>query len=413
MEIATSPDGKWVSAGLVRDSGPLPLRAAPAAPRLLVQRQQPACLSAQGLHDRRLRQFASNPELKARSSRASRWLLSPASALSFSGLLASIALVRRRLLRSCGRLGTSSQPTRRPLHRARDRASGLLQPAASLPSRYQIDRDGPRRLSDAPRDPHPRPAARTDRRPARGGCSRSRRRHLADVPPHHLAPDLPALLSAYLVAFVLLLRRDHPRLLRQRPRDDVPALPLLPVAVPEPAAAGHRRRRGRVAVSMFVVLAAEIGRRIIERRLRSTSPAPPTRRPGTRQAAPRIGGPRPFPRRRVTSRARLESAVPPSSFIRCRRPARLVSRRGTVSACRGRRPRPDARQTGAALGRGIARAPRRSVLARAVPRPLIRASPPSTRPAVGTLTRSWSSVHDCLVADDLVHSRGRARSATR
>ena len=203
VDIATSRERHAAPEVWFVDSGRLPLRAAPAPADLLVQRQQPARLPAQRLHDRRLRAVRLQPRAEgvARHERQGGGALEPRRRHPRDARLHRARPAR--LLRPRGRLGPSPQPARRPVHRLGDRAPGLLQRGEPAP-RDQVDRDGPHRRLDPLRDPHPRPAARADRRAPRGGRSRPRRRRLADVPLDHL-PPAPA------GARVRLPRRLRPR----------------------------------------------------------------------------------------------------------------------------------------------------------------------------------------------------------
>ena len=78
---------------------------------------------------------------------------------------------------------------------------------------------------------------------------------------------LPAVVSAFLIAFTTSFDEYAVASFVVGTRDDVPDLPLLGASLPEPASAGHRGRRRRDRRFARCRGPPELGRRVAERRL--------------------------------------------------------------------------------------------------------------------------------------------------
>ena len=164
---------------------------------------------------------------------------------------------------------------------------------------------------------------------ARGGRLRPRREPAAHVPLDHAAAD-PARGRLGVPDRVHdVVRRVRGRLVRRRDASDVPDLPLLGAALPEPTAAGDRRRGRR-------------DRRLADRRHRRRG------RPARRRAAARCGRARTGSASSASTdvcsgshdsvtAAPTSSGASSSSARRCETMRPAPSRHGTACTCRGRR----------------------------------------------------------------------------
>ena len=227
---------------------------------LLVQRLAAAVVPAQRVHAPlvppvpRQRRPARRRWRRARSSPRSR-----ASAPSLLGVLASIALVRRRFRGKSAVSALLLSPLVIPyvvfgislllLFHTLGIPRSILTVVIghiviSLPYTILV-------LDAAARS---RSTSRSRRRrttSARAGCATFRSITLPLI--------LPAVVSAFLIAFTTSFDEYAVASFVVGTAHDVPDLPLLGAALPEPAAAGDRGRGRRDLVSLIVVVAAEVG----------------------------------------------------------------------------------------------------------------------------------------------------------
>ena len=302
----------------------------------------------QGFTTQAYEQFFANPELRTRCCTSAKVAIVASVVAVVLGLLASIALVPQALLREVGGLGAAAQPAGHPvivfaialliLFMQIDKLPVIAVPALDVDARHRS-----RGAAVARRDPDPR------RRASSGSTSASRRPHAISAPGGFrtfrsitLPLIWPALLSAFLVSLVFSFDEIILASFIAGRRDDVPALPVLAAAVPEPAAAGDRRRGDRVRRldgrrrwrPRSGVASSSAGSRSISPARRRRWPSRRATR-GTRRGRELSSA----AHATVTSDADLDPGRGLVVHPVRRRPSRRASRRGTASACRDRRPR--------------------------------------------------------------------------